>query len=405
LFGLNPEYFKQFFILHYRFKEEAKTKDKDMAPYYYFKPEEKWLFSNYQKFLREEFPELIGLNLISVYLAKRCEAAKKLNLWTDDFPAYIQSLHDNGFDFMPKINDALKKHGITPSYSAKGWAVEQFYQRFLRRPLWKLKDAASIYRGSDPNGGREFVDFANINALHGSGAGFALENSETIAEFDDNDKFVPPPEKTLAEIMKAEENSFDDPTSLEGFVRGHLKAKSLVEGKRFEAIEENGELYFKPEMIVKFFRDYLPRTHRPEALYIAMELAKNSADRPAEAVASHTSEPYSRFSGEEQLRGDLNYFAGGVTAMPSKPIVKNTLPKAYVSRAVAEKEYRMLLQERNGLFPPEREDLNQLEARLRANVKRDDIRHFRKIYKTLSQKKGGRPRVSNSKTSPKTALA
>lgn len=288
LLGLNPEYFTRFLTLHYRQDKEERTPD-NLAPYYRFKPEEKWLFSNYHDFLKEKFPDLAQAYGCPIfYIAKRYQKAKDLNLWTGAFAAYIQALHDNGFIFMPRIYDSLKKHGISPSYSANGWAM-QFYQRFLRQPLWKLKDAASIYRGSDPNGSREFVDFANTNALHGSGAGFALETSETIAEFDGNDKFVPPPEQTLAEIMKNEKNPFDDPISLEGFVRRHLEAESLVDGNKFEAIEKNGELYFKPEMIVKFFRDYLPRTHRPKALYIEMGLEALSASKsfaaPKDAAA------------------------------------------------------------------------------------------------------------------------
>lgn len=262
LFGLNPKYFCRFLALHYRFEEERNTRD--MAPYYYFKPEEKWLFNNYHDFLKEEFPHLIGFGCPIFYIAPRYQKAKELNLWTGDFATYIQSLHDNGFIFMPKIYEALKKHGIDPSYSPDSWAI-QFYKRWLQYPTWSLKQAARLYRGDDPDGGRSFESLGNT-ALHGSGMGFALEGSETIAEYDHNGEFVPPPDDNFDHIWKDEPDPHAPRYLLESFVRSHMDAGHI------STVRDDGpeKLYFKPRVIVTFFRDYLNRTFRPKALYIAM---------------------------------------------------------------------------------------------------------------------------------------
>ncbi len=280
LLGLNPEYFSQFLSLNSKMKEENRTAD-GFSAYYGFKPEEKWLFVEYNDFLKEEFPRLArDISWPMIHISPPLKKAKELNLWTGNFVAYVQSLHDNGFIFMPKTYAALEKHGIELAYSAGGWAM-QFYQRFLRLGVWSLKDAANIYRGSDPHGGREFENLANT-ALHGSGAGLALETAETIAEFDDNDNFIPPPDLSLAYVFKKDDKTVLDRTySLEGFVRGHMAAGNLTPAKD----EGPEKLYFQPKVIVEFFRDYLPRSHRPKALYIALEL-----DRPKKKKAQPISE-------------------------------------------------------------------------------------------------------------------
>jgi hypothetical protein len=181
-------------------------------------------------------------------------------------------LHDNGFFFMPKIYNALKKQGISLSYSADSWAV-QFYRRWLQYPTWNLKQAAKIYLGDDPDGGRSFESFANT-ALHGSGMGFSLLSEETFAEYDHNGEYIPPPD-SVEYIWNDEPDPHASRYLLESYVRSHIDAYHISPVRD----DGPGQLYFRPKVIVEFFRDYLNRTFRPQALYIAMgidDLSRNT---------------------------------------------------------------------------------------------------------------------------------
>lgn len=279
LFGLNPQYFSRYLALHYIFEKERVIRD--MSPYHYFEPEEKWLFNNYHDFLKEELPHLVGFGCPIFYIAPRYQNAKELNLWAGDFAAYIQSLHNNGFIFMPKIYEALKKHGIDPAYSSDGWAI-QFYKRWLQYPTWSLKQAARLYRGDDPDGGRSFESLGNIG-LHGSGMGFALEGSETIAEYGHDGEFIPPPDDNFDHIWKDEPDPHAPRYLLESFVRSHMDAGHI------KPVRDDGpeKLYFTPPVIVTFFRDYLNRTFRPKALYIAMGMEASNVPLNAEKTPAY----------------------------------------------------------------------------------------------------------------------
>jgi len=310
LLGFNPEFFSKFIGLYTRQKTEKRTPE-GFAPYHNFLPEEKWLFAEYHNFLKEEFPRLAeSISTPIFYIIPPYKTAKELSLWQGDFSSYVQSLHDNGFIFRPETYKALKSLEIELSYSPASWAL-QFYERHLKQGVLKLQDAASLYLGSDPHKGREFVCFANT-AMGGSGAGFALESSETIAEFDSNGNFVPPPEQSLAQIMNEEDSEFDERHySLERFVRNHIAAGNVTPARD----DGKGKLFFKPKEIVIFFRDFLPLTFRSKALYIALGLEKQNPSKSFSAPANiEAHKKYYR----EYLNNNITMYINGELPKPWK---------------------------------------------------------------------------------------
>lgn len=281
LLGLQPKHFIRIQALEERQKTGV-LKDGFAPRAWQFSDDEKWFYDEYLAFLREEFPYLRqkGYGTIMHALAPLVRDAKCLATWQGSFKEYVQELHDNGLVLMPKIYDSLQVLGVAPSYSSQGWAV-QFYKRWASYPTWSLKQAADLYLGTDPDKSQSFI-YLGDRYLHGSGAGFALESDETIAEYDYNGKFIQPPDDNFDHIFNDEPDPHAPRYLLESFVRSHMDAGHI------KAVKDDGpeKLYFKPEIIVDFFKNYLGRTYRPEALYMAMApetepKPKRSRGRPA----------------------------------------------------------------------------------------------------------------------------
>lgn len=262
LLGLNPTYFTQFQDLQNRQDEGQKTGTE--TPYYTsFSSEEKWLFIEYNKFLKKEFPSLMGGHSAFYPISASIRDAKCLANWTGNFEAYVQELHDNGVLFRPETYAALEKHKISLPYTENGWSL-QFYRRWLRQGTWSLKTAAGLYLGQDPSRTDRGFIILGHTGLHGSGAGLALESAETIAEYDHEGKFLQPPEETLDDIF-SENQETQQWYILEKFVKGHIEAKNIT-----PANEDTQNPKFLPIDIVEFFRTHFPRTFQPKALYIAL---------------------------------------------------------------------------------------------------------------------------------------
>jgi hypothetical protein len=271
LFGLEPESFKKFLDLIGQYSFEH-----DSSPYDTFAEEEKIFFVEYNDFIKKEF-EGVKWNKRTLfkYIYNPYKKAKELNLWCGDFKSYTLSLYNNGFIFRPEIAKALKKLGIELVYSSDSWAI-QFYKRCRTQGIWNLKLAASLYLGMSPNKKREFICLASNN-IHTKKAGFALISPDTIAEYDENGKYIDEHQPSLEKYMEFGDSLYDESIeSLECFVRNQIEDGNL----KFVRDDGKGKLFFKPEEIVSFFKKHLPLTYQPKALYIALGLAKRSTSPP-----------------------------------------------------------------------------------------------------------------------------
>lgn len=244
LLGIRPEYFQRFCCLAEELKSDEAWESAS--------PDDRNFFLEFRRFNASEF------SLDRMQYAGLLEFAKKIKgfgLWGGDFAAYVQAVHDGGFVFKRNTYEALEFHGIRPAYTRNGWA-RGFYRSWIERGIWRLMDAAFLYIGDDPYGGRSFEGFGETEK---SGPGRILQrwdkNAVIFFQFDEKGGLVDTPLSRM-----------DEETSLEGFVKNHIDAGNLT-----PASTEAG-LKFRPIEIVSFFRKYFPLTFEPQALLIELGL-------------------------------------------------------------------------------------------------------------------------------------
>lgn len=228
----------------------------------------------YFSFMMKEFPTFgFPYALIKLF----CDRAKEHSLWNGDFKVYVEALHDEGFLFKPEVYDELKEHNIELVYTPNGWA-RTFYKQWIdNQGVWKLKDAANLYLGNDPNGGQGFTGMygSESKTVTRHGQGILLSDSETIFLLNDNGEWKLP--------LSRLEN-----TSLEYFIRRHIAGENLQPAST-DGLEEG--LYFKPKEIIEFFQSRFLNVP-PKALLIELDIeARTDEQAHANQNMTHTGLP------------------------------------------------------------------------------------------------------------------
>ncbi len=144
LLGLQFEYFAQFIALNERQTNEPKDSD-GFAAYARFSSEERWFYSEYRQFLEKQYYDITAVPLINHVV----NAAKALNLWKGNFNDYVQKLYNEGVIFKEDVYEQLLPHGITVDIAHDSWALK-FYKYWISQGGWTLKEAVSLFKGSDP---------------------------------------------------------------------------------------------------------------------------------------------------------------------------------------------------------------------------------------------------------------
>lgn len=258
LMGFKPHYFMAFIDLHTQ--QMQKT---GQPAFFTFPADRKFFFHQYHQFLKRKFEDPFG----HVFVTGPFNSVRRLDLWTGEFRSYVQALHDAGVVFRPEIYELLRDKGIELKYSKDAWALA-FYRKWMNRGVWALKEAAALYLGDDPHGGREFIPLANVTMRWGPG--FLLVDKETIYPLDENGKLEDVPNEDILEDL-----------SLDNFVRKHIAAGNI---KQASAEGLGDELHFRPLDIVAFFRRYLTLTPDPCALLVVLGVEDGLEDEAEPAV-------------------------------------------------------------------------------------------------------------------------
>lgn len=279
LLGFAQEFFQRFFFLTETLKDDGAW---EKASH-----DDRYFFLEYQRFNISEYsldPMLYGA-MPGFY-----KKVKVLDLWRGDFAVYAQEVHDAGFVFKRKTYEALELHRIRPVYTRDGWA-RSFYRAWIERGVWRLKDAALLYLGDDPFGGRGFHGFGESGR---KGPGRILlpdqteRNGTTFFLVDETGEWVEPP------LDNREEE-----TSIECFVKDHIQAGNLT-----LASADDG-LKFKPIEIVSFFRKYFSLTYEPQALLLELDMGETHAVEKVQPEISQPSKTHTGFAGRPPKSRDF----------------------------------------------------------------------------------------------------
>lgn len=254
--GVEESYFDRFICLD-DICENEPVDINDFRAYANFKPEEKWFYSEYGKYIGKFYDA--HHSDVTRFLRK----IKTHNLWKGEFKRYCQDLHDAGFIFRNKTYEILRQQGIHLEYSKDGWAYKFHSNWVKRKALWTLEEAGKLYTGADPLGGREFFGFGEFQK---GDSGHSLHDFKTVLFLDENGEWKEP-------ILK----NFYDETSLENFVKRYVAKGVII------PTYENGEKSeFEPKEIIQFLKDYCPNTCQPKALFSVLgiyETTKLSEER------------------------------------------------------------------------------------------------------------------------------
>ena len=151
---------------------------------------------------------------------------RRLPEWTGDFKGYLQALYDAGMIF-PEHAEGLTRHIFSGemhySMDAKPRKIYQYW--IEKKKLWRFDEASCLYGGSDPEGHFEFINLrADSHYFNGR-------------------------EQSGFEILSQEVSSMRDFKAIDyhDLARRHIDAGTLKVRK------ENGEEYFEPKVITKWF--------------------------------------------------------------------------------------------------------------------------------------------------------
>lgn len=261
LLGIKPEIFQRYCFLAEALKPNDAWENAC--------PDDRHFFLEFGRFNASEF----SLDQMQYgVLPGFAEKIKRLGLWKGDFAAYVQAVHDGGFVFKRKTYEALEFHGIKPVYTRDGWA-RSFYRSWIERGVWRTKEAALLYLGDDPHGGRGFHGFGETERR---GPGRVLQRFDSVIflQVDQSGQWIDHPVDRL-----------EEETSLEAFVKNHMLAGSLT-----PASTDDG-LKFRPLEIVSFFRKYFSLTFEPQALLIELGLEGEEAETELQPYPMDTGFP------------------------------------------------------------------------------------------------------------------
>jgi hypothetical protein len=249
LTGLTPEAFIRLYPLVQSISDGKKWVD--------FEPDDKHFFHQCALFLKKEYPHLDMYP--ETWLMNFCYAAKDMSLWKNDFSAYIQALHDEGFIFRKETYEGLKHHKIMPSYSKDSWAI-QFYERWLKESLWTLKEALHLFKGDDPRQGkwRSYHSIGQNTALYSFG-------KDTFLAWDMFDSSFFHLDQRLKRHITAGQIKSMPPNGWKETVQPLAKPDDMLPDGPY--MQDMGEVYFKPQDIVKWLLEHVSYTP-PEALLI-----------------------------------------------------------------------------------------------------------------------------------------
>lgn len=263
LLGLKIDYFQKFWAF-LQTRKNGSTWDNQ---------NDQFFEREYSSFMEEEYPTL-GFPYGRIKLF--CDRAKEHSLWNGDFKAYIEALHDEGFLFKPEIYEELKAHGIEPVYTPDGWARTFYKQWINNQGVWRLKDAACLYLGDDPNEGRNFICMygPENKTVIKKGPGMILSDSEIVFPLDNN-----------GDLDLMQNCRFKDVSRLETFIKKHIAGGNLQPASA-DGLGEG--LYFKPKEIIEFFQSRFLNVP-PKALLIELGL-----DTPGIPLNTETKPNYLR---------------------------------------------------------------------------------------------------------------
>lgn len=246
LLGLKPKFFNKFMSLLVR-GEQGQYKGEDL----FFKNE-------YRKFLHKRFfSKHAWCNVHGLYSRLKQEA-----LWDTDFSIFVQSAIGKGYIITDEVKQCLQERGIDCSYSTSSSAIS-FYKFWVSKPLWTLDEAAKLYLAQDPNDKFIFYGIDRLREVD-DGYHYHLINYKNILLCDEHGDWIKP--------VNSKTN---EETSLSGLVSDYVRAYAPE-----WAVDCGGGSYkYKPDGIVKFFKDKFTLTSQPEALFVALGMAEQSSNK------------------------------------------------------------------------------------------------------------------------------
>lgn len=238
LLGFSPSYFERYKGLFDKVQDEI-----NRVGYFYLyslTSEERWFYDEFTKCIIEQCDEHDP-----IFLFDKLNHLTNLKIWKNDFPLYVQESYEEGFSFDQDVYNALFQVGISmPEYKKDSWAIKYYEEWIKRKPVWDAITASCLYRGGNPDEGREFWNFNKKKNLKMNGYYLYTDYLS----------------------YSSEDGKIKEQIKIIDFIHQHILAGNLKENGK----DNEGKYLFNPKEITIFFRDYCPNSYQPIALFEAL---------------------------------------------------------------------------------------------------------------------------------------